>query len=244
MQSKTKILVPVRVLEGESLPEGTAGLLESAHVVLLGYHVVPDQTAPDQMRIQFEDKAKERLAKLEEMLESAGATVETRLVFTNQGQKTIDRMIYEHDCLAVLDPNTVGSVESVLVPVRGTVGLGRIARVVSGLFADSDAEITLYHVTDEDESNEDAQMLLDGLVSRLIDGGIDRERITLTVRHGDDALTAIANTAEMFDVVVMGESDPSIATFVFGMSAEKVAEEFYGPVFIVQRERSEKKTGD
>ena len=236
---RPKILVPVRVLEGESLPEGTFDLLENAHVVLLGYHVVPDQTAPGQMRMQFEEKAKDRLAKLEEMLESAGATVEARLVFTQEGQKTIDRMIYEHDCLAVLDPDTVGPVESVLIPVRGTVGLGRIARVVSGLFADSDAEITLYHVTDEDESNEDAQLLLDGLVSKLVAGGIDRERMTLTVRHGDDALSAISDTAELFDVVVMGESDPSIATFVFGMSAEKVADKFYGPVFIVQRDRQD-----
>jgi len=236
---RPKILVPVRVLEGESLPEGTFDLLENAHVVLLGYHVVPDQTAPGQMRMQFEDQAKKRLTKLEEMLESAGATVEARLVFTQEGQKTIDRMIYEHDCLAVLDPDTVGPVESVLIPVRGTVGLGRIARVVSGLFADSDAEITLYHVTDEDESNEDAQLLLDGLVSKLVAGGIDRERMTLTVRHGDDALSAISDTAELFDVVVMGESDPSIATFVFGMSAEKVADKFYGPVFIVQRDRQD-----
>jgi len=236
---RPKILVPVRVLEGESLPEGTFDLLENAHVVLLGYHVVPDQTAPGQMRMQFEDQAKKRLTKLEEMLESAGATVEARLVFTQEGQKTIDRMIYEHDCLAVLDPDTVGPVESVLIPVRGTVGLGRIARVVSGLFADSDAEITLYHVTDEDESNEDAQLLLDGLVSKLVAGGIDRERMTLTVRHGDDALAAISDTAELFDVVVMGESDPSIATFVFGMSAEKVADKFYGPVFIVQRDRQD-----
>ena len=236
---RPKILVPVRVLEGESLPEGTFDLLENAHVVLLGYHVVPDQTAPGQMRMQFEDQGKKRLTKLEEMLESAGATVEARLVFTQEGQKTIDRMIYEHDCLAVLDPDTVGPVESVLIPVRGTVGLGRIARVVSGLFADSDAEITLYHVTDEDESNEDAQLLLDGLVSKLVAGGIDRERMTLTVRHGDDALSAISDTAELFDVVVMGESDPSIATFVFGMSAEKVADKFYGPVFIVQRDRQD-----
>ena len=239
MQNKPKILVPVRVLEGESLPEGTAELLENAHVVLLGYHVVPEQTAPGQMRMQFEEKAKDRLDELEEMLESGGATVETRLVFTKEGQKTIDRMIYEHDCLAVLDPDAIGPIESVLVPVRGTVGLGRIARVVSGLFADTAADITLYHVTEEDESNEDAQMLLDGLVSKLADGGIDRERVTLTVQHGDDALDAITDTAEFFDIVVMGESDPSIATFVFGMPAEKVADRFFGPVFIVQRERSD-----
>jgi len=237
MYTKPNVLVPIRVLDGESIPEGIAELVKNAHVILLGYHVVPEQTATGQMRMQFETEANNRLDELEELLESEGATVETRLVFTRDGQKTIDRMIYEHDCLAVLDPDAVGTVESVLVPIRGTVGLDRIARVVAGLFADTDADVTLYHVAESDETNEDAQTLLDGLRTRITEGGIDRARITRMIRHGDEAVDAITDEAGSFDVVVMGESDPSIATFVFGMPAETVADRFLGPVFVVQRER-------
>jgi len=237
MYTKPNVLVPIRVLDGESIPEGIAGLVKNAHVVLLGYHIVPEQTATGQMRMQFETEANNRLDELEDLLESEGATVETRLVFTRDGQKTIDRMIYEHDCLAVLDPDAVGTVESVLVPIRGTVGLDRIARVVAGLFADTDADVTLYHVAESDETNEDAQTLLDGLRTRITEGGIDRARITHMIRHGDEAVDAITDEAGSFDVVVMGESDPSIATFVFGMPAETVADRFLGPVFVVQRER-------
>jgi len=237
MYTKPNVLVPIRVLDGESIPEGIAELVKNAHVILLGYHVVPEQTATGQMRMQFETEANNRLDELEELLESEGATVETRLVFTRDGQKTIDRMIYEHDCLAVLDPDAVGTVESVLVPIRGTVGLDRIARVVAGLFADTDADVTLYHVAESDETNEDAQTLLDGLRTRITEGGIDRARITHMIRHGDEAVDAITDEAGSFDVVVMGESDPSIATFVFGMPAETVADRFLGPVFVVQRER-------
>jgi nucleotide-binding universal stress UspA family protein len=237
MYTEPNVLVPIRVLDGESIPEGIAGLVKNAHVVLLGYHIVPEQTATGQMRMQFETEANNRLDELEDLLESEGATVETRLVFTRDGQKTIDRMIYEHDCLAVLDPDAVGTVESVLVPTRGTVGLDRIARVVAGLFADTDADVTLYHVAESGETNEDARTLLDGLVTRLTEGGIDRTRITLMIRHGDEAVDAITDEAGSFDVVVIGESDPSIATFVFGMPAETVADQFLGPVFVVQRER-------
>jgi nucleotide-binding universal stress UspA family protein len=237
MYTEPNVLVPIRVLDGESIPEGIAGLVKNAHVVLLGYHIVPEQTATGQMRMQFETEANNRLDELEDLLESEGATVETRLVFTRDGQKTIDRMIYEHDCLAVLDPDAVGTVESVLVPIRGTVGLDRIARVVAGLFADTDADVTLYHVAESGETNEDARTLLDGLVTRLTEGGIDRTRITLMIRHGDEAVDAITDEAGSFDVVVIGESDPSIATFVFGMPAETVADQFLGPVFVVQRER-------
>jgi nucleotide-binding universal stress UspA family protein len=193
MHDRPTILVPIRVLEGESFPEGTAKLLSNARVLLLGYHVVPEQTAPGQVRMQFETKAATRLEELETLLESAGAAVETRLVFTRNGQKTIDRMVYEHDCLAVLDPEAIGELEDVLVPIRGTIGLDRIARVVTGLFADTDADVTLYHVVEDDESNEDAQTLLEGLSARLASGGIDRRRMVLTVRHGDGALDAITD---------------------------------------------------
>lgn len=237
MHEKPTILLPVRILEGESLPEGTGNLLSNVRVLLLGYHVVPEQTAPGQMQMQFEDRAQDRLAELESALESAGATVETRLVFTHEGQKTIDRMIYEHGCLAVLVPDMVRDLEDVLVPIRGTVGVDRLVRVVTGLFADTDASITLFHVAEPDETDEDARTLLDGVADRLTDVGIDGERIRLTIRRGDGALDSITEAAESADAIVMGETDPSIATFIFGMPAEKVADRFVGPVFIVQRER-------
>ena len=65
MTDRPSILVPIRVLEGESVPEGVPELLAHAHVVLLGYHVIPEQTAPGQARMQFEDRATERLDKYE-----------------------------------------------------------------------------------------------------------------------------------------------------------------------------------
>lgn len=35
----------------------------------------------------------------------------------------------------------------------------------------------------------------------------------------------------------MGESDPSVLTFVFGESSEQVADRFLGPVLVVRQER-------
>jgi len=49
-------------------------------------------------------------------------------------------------------------------------------------------------------------------------------------------MDAIVDAADEFDAVVMGESDPSLATFVFGLRSEQVAEQFLGPVLVVQRE--------
>ena len=237
MTDRLSILVPIRVLEGESVPEGVPELLAHAHVVLLGYHVIPEQTAPGQARMQFEDRATERLDEYEEMFEDAGATVERRLVFTHDGQKTIDRMIAEHDCMAVLVPNATGPVEDVLVPVRGAIGVDRLARVVASVFEDMDANVTLYHVADEDTTDDDIQTLLGGMADRLVEFGMDPSTIETRIDRDQNPLDAIVDVADAFDTVVMGETDPSLATFVFGMPADQVANRFLGPVFVAQRER-------
>jgi len=236
MTDRPSILVPIRVLEGESVPEGVPELLAHAHVVLLGYHVIPEQTAPGQAQMQFEDRARERLDEYETMFEEAGATVERRLVFTHEGQKTIDRTTTEHDCLAALVPNATGPVEDVLVAVRGAVGIDRLARVVAGLFGETDASVTLYHIAEDEETDEDVGTLLDGLVDRLADLGMDTSMVETRVDRDQEALDAIVETADGFDTVVMGESDPSLATFVFGLPADQVADRFLGPVLVVQRE--------
>ena len=237
MEERPTILVPVQVLEGESIPEGVPELLANAHVVLLGYHVVPDQTATDQAREQFEAKALARLDEYGEILETAGATVETQLVFTHRGQKTIDRMVEEHSCLAVLIPNATKPPENVLVPVRGTVGLDRFVRLLVGLFEGTDIGITLYHVAEEGETDEDVAMLLNGMAGRLTEEGIESAAIETQVARDGNPQAAIVDDSDAFDAVVMGESDPSVATLVFGMRAQKVAKQFLGPVFVVQRRK-------
>jgi len=233
------VLVPLKVLEGDSLPEGIAELLANANVVLLGYHVIPDQTAAEQAREQFGERAMTKLQEFEATLTEAGAAVDTRLVFTHGAQETIDRIIHEHDCLAVLVPNGTDGPESVLVAIRGTVGLDRTARLVGGLFAGTDVSMTLYHVLGEDETEDDAETLLEGAIGRLVEHGMDPGSIETLVERPETAIDAIARHGESHDAVVMGETDPSVTTFVFGMPSEQVAERFLGPVLVVQREQPE-----
>jgi nucleotide-binding universal stress UspA family protein len=234
MPDKPSILVPVRVLEGESVPEGVPELLANAHVVLLGYHVVPDQTATDQARYQFEDQATRRLDDFAAILEHAGATVESRLVFTHDGQTTIDRMTDEHDCLAVLIPNATRPLENVLVAVRGIVGIDRFVRLVSGLFATIDVDVTLYHVAEEDETDADVETLLDGVSTRLSDEGVPSDAIDIQIPREGTPQEMIVDASDNYDAIVMGESDPSVTTLLFGMTADQVAKQFLGPVFVIQ----------
>jgi len=234
---RPSVLVPLAVLEGESLPAGTPELLANARVVLLGYHVIPEQTAAEQAREQFGETAMSKLDEFAARLAAAGVDVETRLVFTHDRETTVDRLIYEHDCLAVLVPNSTERVESVLVALRGTVGVGRNTRLVAGLFADAGVAVTLYHALGEGESRDDGDAFLNGVRSDLVERGVDPDRIETAVEEGGVPIDAIASRAESHDAVVMGETDPSVTTFVFGMPSEQVAERFLGPVLVVQRER-------
>jgi hypothetical protein len=234
------VLLPIQILEGESIPEGVPELLANAHVVLLGYHVVPEQTATGQARMSFEDRADAKLEELGETLADAGASVEDRLVFTHDGQTTIDRVSRETEALAILVPNAVADIEEVLVAVRGTVGIDRLGRLVAGLFAETDATLILYHVAEEGETDADASTLLEGFSDRLENEGVDAARITTRIDRGLDPSEAIADADADVDVVVMGESDPSVVTFLFGMRAEQVADRFLGPVLVVQREKPPK----
>lgn len=232
---RPSVLVPLEVLEGETLPDGVAELLANAHVILLGYHVLPDQTPPEGARLQFEDRAQRKLREFEETLADAGATVERRLVFTHSEQQTLNRILAEHDCHAVLVPNACEPPDDVLVAVRGTVGVDRIGRLVAGLFAGTGVTVTLYHGLESNETVEDAETFLEGIADRLVARGIDRGSIDRLIDDADGGVDRIAAVAEEYDAVVMGESDPSVVTFVFGMPSKQVAERFLGPVLVVQR---------
>lgn len=90
----------------------------------------------------------------------------------------------------------------------------------------------MYHVAGADETDDDVQAVLDEVADRSTDLGMDGSAIETRIERDRDVLDA----AVAFDAVVMGESDPSLVTFVFGMPVDQVAERFLGPVLVVQHE--------
>ena len=75
--------------------------------------------------------------------------------------------------------------------------------------------------------------------TELVERGLEPDDLRTLIEDADAPLDAIADRAESHDAVVMGETDPSVTTFVFGLPSEQVAERFLGPVLVVQRERPE-----
>lgn len=239
MTDRPSILVPLRVLEGEPLEPGVVELLSGARVVLLGYYEIPDQTAPGQARMQFEDRAQNRLNDLEAQFEDADAVVESTLVFTRDGDETIERVAREEDCVATLLLNPAAAMDDVLVAVRGDPLLDRLAAVAGGLFDDGTTSVTLLNVVRDEERTADGEALLERVRSELTDAGVDSERIDERVETARRPIRKIVEVSEAFDAVMLGESDPTVMTVLFGEKSEQVADRFIGPVLVVRQPREE-----
>ncbi len=233
-----RVLVPVAVLEGETVPESVAELLAPLPVTVLGYHVVPEQTAPGQARLQFEERAEAKLEDITALFDEAGSDCDTRLVFTHEEEQTVDRVAEETGCSAVLVPNPAGAVQRLLVPLGGGVDAARVADFVTALVGDRDIDVTLLHVVGGEKGREAGRERLADAASGLRGAGVT---VTEEVVIDDSAVEAIAAAAVDHDAVVMGESEPSLRSFVFGEPSERVAEQSVGPVVVVRgvRERTE-----
>ena len=86
-----KILVPIQVLEGQTLPETLVEFLAPASVVVLGYHVLPEQTPTEQASMQFEERAQTAVDDIAYAFHEAGREVETGVAFTHDRDQTVAR---------------------------------------------------------------------------------------------------------------------------------------------------------
>jgi nucleotide-binding universal stress UspA family protein len=233
--SDWNVLVPVEVLEGETIPESVVDLLGVLPVVVLGYHVVPEQTAPGQARLQFEEQAQKKLDDLADDFGDAGSSAETRLVFTHDEEQTLDRVAAETGCNAILIPNPAPDIDRLLVPLRGDVDVERVVGFVAALIDGRDIGVTLYHVGRDDDESAIGRELIDAAREGLGAQGVPETVIETEFVVSDTPIEAMTTAAVDHDAVVMGEREPSLQSFIFGEETEQVAERSLGPVVVVRR---------
>jgi nucleotide-binding universal stress UspA family protein len=226
----TRVLVPVAVLDGETVSAGLMGLLGPLDVTVLGYHVLPEQTPPDQARRQYEERATDALADLTEEFRAAGGAADHRLVFTHDREQTIDRVADEVDASAIAISGVTGDVDRILVSLSGDVATDRILAFVADLVGDRDIGVTLFLATREDEATD----RLDDAAARLRDRGLDVETTVATGAPFDALLDEVPG----HDAVVMGERAPSFRSFVFGDESDRVASASVGPVLVVRSDEA------
>ena len=227
------VLVPVRVLEGDTVPDVLVSFLAPARVVVLGYHVLPEQTPTEQASMQFEARAQAAVDDIAASFVDAGGDPETRVVFTHDREQTIERVAAEAGVTATLLPNPAGGVSEILVPLRGTIDDDRLADLVATLADETHERVTLWGLAAAG-SGFDADAAVADAADRLRKRGVTPAQITAETATTDTPIRDIVERSADADVVVMGESDEAILDALFGDDAERVAEGAVAPVLVVR----------
>lgn len=234
LASEATILVPVDASDPVEPPPGLVEMLGPHRVVVLGYYDVPDQSSTDQLRDQFGEEATEAVEEVAGHFSGDGGGAESTVVFTHDRSSTIDAVAVEYDVDAVLTEGSVeGDFERVLVPLRGEQNLGNIVEFVEKLMRDSDAEATFLHVVESDEEPSEGELIVRGATDRLKEDGVDPERVHWRQEEGSPTQT-LAEVAEDYDLVVLGETKPSIRERLFGEVADRITEETHRSVLVVR----------
>lgn len=228
-----RVVIPVAVLDGQTVPGPLVDLLAPAEIVVLGYQVLPEQTPTEQASMQFEDRARDAVDEIAQTFATAGQAVDTRIVFTHDREKTIDRVAAEVEATAVLLPNPVGEISDVLVPVRGAVDVDRLSDLVATLIADSEIQVTLWALTGGPLTTQTRE-LLDAAVLAFRDWGLTDEQVQIEFSDIEHPTRAIRNRSDEFDLIVMGEGEQSLSTTVFGEPTERIAAGGVAPVLVVR----------
>jgi nucleotide-binding universal stress UspA family protein len=225
-----RILVPVDVSEADPPALGVLDTLGAVEVVLLGYFPVPDQAEPALVRDHHGAEAGARL----DAVAAEHATLAEVLVFTHDREATVDRIADEYDCNAVLTAGGSAGVDRVLVPLRGDANLDRILAVVAGLLLAGEETATLFHSVAEDADPSQGELLLMGAVDRLVEYGVARDRVDWQLAEGGDPQSDIAETAAGYDLVVVGETEPSLRERIIGAVLAGIVDALEAPTLIVR----------
>ena len=228
------ILLPVEVLEGQTIPDTVVEFLAPADVIVLGYHVLPEQTPTEQASMQFEDRAQEAVDAIAQSFIDAGGDPETRVVFTHDREQTIDRVATELGATAILLPNPAGEISEVLVPIRGAIDGGRLADLVATLLAGNAGHVTLWGIAAGEGSEFDAESAVDRAAERLRGRGLPAEQITTETTTAMLQIRDIVDRSDEADIIVMGEGRESLLAVLLGEDAERVAEGAVAPVLVVR----------
>ena len=229
------VLIPVNAAEAEDLPVTLVKTLAPLNIVVLGYYLVPNQAAPEQVRSNHKDEATAAIDDAVSQFTDRGAEVESVVVFTHDKDETIDHVADEYGVDAVLTPGEyVEELSRVLIPMRGDENLEKIISFSTDLLRQSDVTATLYNVAESDGDASHGELLLRGARDRLAENGIDPDRVNWQVDRGDSPGDKIVTTAQEYNVLIVGESEPSLRERILGRITGHVVDRVEKPVFVVR----------
>jgi Universal stress protein family. len=228
-----RVLVPFELPDADPVTLALVDTFATMEVVVLGHYGLPEQTPPSAGRDQFETDAAAELESLAGPFESADVPVTTRLVFGKARDKTIDRVAIEESCDVILTPGQTAEVGQVAVPLRGEENFDRIISFVGELLSAIDASVTLSHTSDPSDRRPGEEILADA-TDRLVEMGVAPDRISRQLSEDDDVGRSIVELGEAFDLLILGETEPSLRDRILGTVPAQVTADTEDPAFVVR----------
>jgi nucleotide-binding universal stress UspA family protein len=234
----SRVLVTLELPDPETIPPAIIETFPSMDVVVLGHYSVPEQTPPSAARSQFEEEAQSKLKEISRPLEDAGMSAKTRLVFSRGLNRTIDQVATEEGCDVILTTGQVESIDRLFVPLRGEENFDRILSFARELLSVNNASVTLFH-TNEESDRRPGEELLGDATDRLVEAGIDPDRIDRKLASEQDTGKSIIEIGSGYDVMILGETEPSLRERIFGNVPAKVTSNTEDPAFVVRNSETE-----
>ncbi|OUJ19145.1 Nucleotide-binding protein UspA family [Methanonatronarchaeum thermophilum] len=226
-----KILIPIEVLEKESVPEGVVDLMSGVEVILLGVHEIPEQTAASQASSQYKEKVDSILNKIKQSFDEAGAKTKTRQAFTHNKAETIERIEREENVDATILLNPIPPQKNILLVYRYIENLEKAGALINQ-FGLGGSEIGLMLV-EPDETT------LDQGVSKLMKQGVKLENIKERIETDrEDIVNEIENRSADYGLLMIGRVDRDLKDLILGDISKKIKEATYGPVILIEGMKS------
>lgn len=232
----SSVLVDVELPARAPVSPTLVRALSSLRVVLLGWFPVPEQTSPEHAQDLFADDARDTIDAVARQFREAGNTeLAKRLVFTSDKLDTLSRATTEEACDGVLIPGAMDAMRRVLVPLRGLENLHRIAPFVSDLCQKNSTRVTLLHVVERDGAEAGSRTgLLERAREQMQNHGLDPGRIGLELIPDAHPTETLLDRASGHDLMVLGETKPSVRDIVFGTVPEEIVAATDMPVVVVR----------
>jgi nucleotide-binding universal stress UspA family protein len=231
--SDSTILISVDVSAGSQPAESIVDLCRSVSVVLIGYYPEQD-VATTQIRQDRKSEAESTVENISETFSNSGVDILETLVFTYYRQDSVDYAAKKHACDAVLTLGTAEGIDRILVPIRGDTNLERIVGLLGDVMQGSDASVTFFHSVMENSDPTHGEFLVRGAADRLSQSEIDRDRIDWQLSDDESPEEEIIKLGEEYDLLVLGETKPSLRHRILGSVPNRIVDEVDTPAFIVR----------
>jgi hypothetical protein len=232
-QERQRLLVMVKVPDAPGLALPLVTACRHVDVLLLGYYPVVEQTSPAQARDEYGEEADSQLETLADRLRQQELSVETNLVFTPSVADTVNRLVEEKELDAVLHARPLEELTSIMVPFHGKQHPQEVAAFVAALVRESAIEIKLRVLLPPDAEGEEEPAERSLRESAFMDAGLDPADIDTVIIDSDDPVRTISALAAEADVLVLGESDPTLGERIFQQVHERVIPNVGCPVVVV-----------